>query len=63
MKTLNIEKMEIVEGGGFVDGACAVITITDAAIGVRILVGTAINPVLGTALIVASVGCAVYSFW
>jgi hypothetical protein len=63
MKSLSIEKMELCEGGGFIDGACAVIGLTDAAIGVRILVGTAVNPVLGTALIVASVGCVVYSLW
>jgi hypothetical protein len=63
MKTLKMEKMETTQGGGFIDGACAVIGFTDAAIGVRILVGAAVNPVFGSALIVASVGCFVYAIW
>lgn len=63
MKSLNIEKMEATHGGGFIDGACAVVGFTDAALAVRVLVGASVNPVFGGALIVAGVGCFVYSIW
>jgi hypothetical protein len=64
MKELSIEKMEMVSGGGFMDGACAVIGFAGAAAGVGALVGAvSMGPVgIGTLAIGGTV-CLAYSLW
>lgn len=42
MKKLELNQMENLEGGDLLDGACAVVGLTDAGIAVRFLIG---NPV------------------
>lgn len=60
MKTLELKQMEKVQGGDLLDGACAVIGITDAGLGVRFLLGRAIalTPAGAAILAVGSIACA-----
>ena len=55
--------MEMSKGGGFVEGACAVIGFGGAGIAVRLLLGAAINPVAGAVFAVGGIACFVYSIW
>jgi len=63
MKELTFERMEMSKGGGFVEGACAVIGFGGAGIAVRLLLGAAINPVAGAVFAVGGIACFVYSIW
>jgi hypothetical protein len=66
MKKLSLEQASAVEGGGFVDGVCAVVGFTEAGIAVRALAGRAVAfavPGVGPALTIAAVGCFVYALW
>ena len=63
MKKLELHEMEKIEGGGFIGGACAVVGFTGAGLAVRLAVGMAINPVLGTAFRLAGAACFLYSIW
>ncbi len=63
MKELSFERMAVVNGGGFVEGACAVIGFGGAGIAVRILLGAAINPVAGAIFAIGGIACFVYSIW
>ena len=66
MKKLSVEQISNVEGGGFVDGVCAVVGFTEAGVAARALAGRAVAfavPGLGTALTVAAIGCFVYALW
>jgi len=65
MKKLSLEQMEVIEGGGFVDGACAVLGATDAGIALRsVIKGAAVRliPGAGQVLAVATVACFTY-YW
>lgn len=55
--------MEEVTGGGFINGACAVIGFGGAGLAVRAAIGMAINPVAGTIIGLAGVACFAYSLW
>lgn len=63
MKELSLENMEEVTGGGFINGACAVIGFGGAGLAVRAAIGMAINPVAGTIIGLAGVACFAYSLW
>jgi hypothetical protein len=56
--------MEMVSGGGFMDGACVVLGLAGAAYGVGAYVGAAaLGPVGAGVLIFGGVACLAYSLW
>lgn len=71
MKTMKIEDLHLIQGGGFWDGFCAGIGIADgvgsvvaglAARGVITLASGPAAPAVAIGLGVASIGCAIYTF-
>lgn len=64
MKKLSFERMEVVNGGGFMDGACAVLGLTDVGIAVRFVIGASIAiPGWGlTLLAVGTIACGTYQW-
>jgi hypothetical protein len=60
MKNLDLNQMETVIGGDTLDGVCAVIGVTDAALGVRFLLSRviAVTPIGATILAVGTIACA-----
>lgn len=63
MKELSFEQMEEVTGGGFINGACAVIGFGGSRTCRQTAIGMAINPVAGTIIGLAGVACFAYSLW
>lgn len=64
MKTLEMKKLENIEGGGFVEGACAVLAFADAGAAMGAFFGSLVLPVWGTAaLIGGSLACLAYELW
>jgi hypothetical protein len=51
MKELSLEKMEKLQGGGWVEGACAIVGFGASGLAVRVLFGAAVNPGVATFLL------------
>ncbi|MCH7399548.1 hypothetical protein MM236_16210 [Belliella sp. DSM 107340] len=65
MRELSIEKMEMVSGGGFLDGFCTVMLVQRAGMVGLAAFGRAaamITPGVGQAMAVATIGCLAYTF-
>jgi hypothetical protein len=62
MKELNLNQMEKVAGGNFIDGACAVFGLSTAGIAARVLIGASLAiPGWGQAVLaVGTIGCLTY---
>jgi len=59
MKKLELNQMENLEGGDWLDGLCAITGMTDAAVAVRFLVGNPVSltPAGATILAGATIAC------
>jgi hypothetical protein len=59
MKKLELNQMEGLEGGGWLNGLCAITGLADEGIAVRYLVGNPISltPAGATILAVATIAC------
>lgn len=64
MKELDFNYIENLQGGNIIDGACAVLGLTDGAIAARFIIGAAVAiPGWGlAALAVGTIGCATYEW-
>ena len=63
-RKLSLQEMELVEGGNIVDGACAVLGLSDVGIAVRFLAGASL-PIPGwepTLLALGTVACGAYAW-
>lgn len=64
MKTLELNQMEVIEGGGFLDGACKVLEISAVGAGVAAYVG--VLAITGWGLGVLAIGgaaCLAWDLW
>jgi len=58
-RKLSLQEMEMTEGGNVVDGACAVLGITDVGLAVRFLVGASVA-IPGWGLTLLALGTVAY---
>lgn len=64
MKTLELNQMEVLERGNFMDGACAVLGLTGAGVGVAALYGTVAMTGWGLGVLaIGGAACVAYSLW